>query len=81
MFKIHNNLIYNNKTNFLFICLHVLFLFVDVVAKLVQFPLHVWLPGAMGGPIPISALIHVATMVAAGIFLVVRLFPLFIMIP
>ena len=81
MVKIHNNLVYNNRTNFLFICLRVLFLFVDVVAKLVQFPLHVWLPDAVEGPIPISALIHVATMVVAGIFLIVHLFPLFIMIP
>jgi NAD(P)H-quinone oxidoreductase subunit 5 len=56
-------------------------IFFGAIAKSAQFPLQVWLPNAMEGPTPISALIHVATMVAAGIFLVAWLLPLFIVIP
>ncbi len=55
--------------------------FLGPVAKSAQFPLHVWLPDAMEGPTPISALIHAATMVAAGVFLIARMYPVFEHIP
>jgi len=54
-----------------------LLLLAGVAGKSAQFPLHTWLPDAMAGPTPISALIHAATMVAAGVYVVARLFPIF----
>jgi NADH-quinone oxidoreductase subunit L len=58
-----------------------LLLLCGVVGKSAQFPLHTWLPDAMAGPTPISSLIHAATMVAAGIYFVVRLYDVFLLSP
>ena len=58
-----------------------LFLFVGAAGKSAQIPLYVWLPDAMAGPTPVSALIHAATMVTAGVYMIVRLNPLFMLAP
>ncbi len=60
------------------ITLTAILIFVGAIGKSGQFPLHTWLPDAMEGPTPVSALIHAATMVAAGVYLVAALFPLFL---
>src|ERR1700761_2197630 len=66
-----------NGPNPILLTIMVVGLFMGCVGKSAMFPLHVWLPDAMEGPTPVSALIHAATMVAAGVYLVARLFPLY----
>jgi NADH-quinone oxidoreductase subunit L len=68
----------NGSVSQTMITLTAILIFVGAVGKSGQFPLHTWLPDAMEGPTPVSALIHAATMVAAGVYLVASLFPLFL---
>ena len=65
---------FNNQINLLTVA--GILVFMGAVGKSAQFPLHIWLPDAMEGPTPVSALIHAATMVAAGVYMVVRIFPI-----
>jgi NAD(P)H-quinone oxidoreductase subunit 5 len=76
-----HNLIITDSINLTLVTVFLILFFMGPIAKSAQFPLHVWLPDAMEGPTPISALIHAATMVAAGIFLVARAIPIFQEVP
>lgn len=78
--SIHNALLANEIPSGT-ITLIAILIFIGAVGKSGQFPLHSWLPDAMEGPTPISALIHAATMVAAGVFLVARTFEIFLQSP
>lgn len=78
MAKVHGG---HATLNMALLAASALLIFCGTIGKSAQFPLHVWLPDAMEGPTPVSALIHAATMVAAGVFLVARSFPLFMTVP
>ena len=67
----------SSSANHVLLLVGALCLFGGVTSKSGQFPLHTWLPDAMAGPTPVSALIHAATMVVAGVYLIARLYPVF----
>ena len=69
------------QTSQAYVNIAALLIFLGAMGKSAQFPFHVWLPDAMEGPTPVSALIHAATMVAAGVYLVARMLPLFELAP
>jgi NADH-quinone oxidoreductase subunit L len=69
------------RTTDLLLTIMVVGLFMGCVGKSAMFPLHVWLPDAMEGPTPVSALIHAATMVAAGVYMLCRVYPLLLLSP
>lgn len=75
---IHNNTMVATGLGVASLTTIAILIFMGPMAKSAQFPLHVWLPDAMEGPTPISALIHAATMVAAGVYLVARAYPIFL---
>ena len=70
-----------SKTNLALLTTACLLLFCGTVGKSAQFPLHVWLPNSMEGPTPVSSLLHAATMVAAGVYMLVRLVPVLALSP
>ena len=76
--QVISGLVANHQVSSVLVTAAALLLFGGTIGKSAQFPLYVWLPDAMAGPTPVSALIHAATMVAAGIYLVARTFQVFV---